>query len=234
MDPHQLLQPIDFLALEIDSPLATGAGLEVSDRHRMLGAGLGTAAISGCLWAAVKCWHGATSNGAHGVARLGTRRKAWSLRSGRGGCRVYGREVSSVASIEARGTEAWAAAGPTIDDCGARHHSGPRRDKRMPPQRSAVRIGALENEERGMSRRAKGRQPRTVPGGGLGFLSDPTTHPPAPPRSYHDRSAAKVRSVAGFVLRAIAVSLNHDRLPVARVSQAASLAEISPRSAPLA
>ena len=62
MDPHQFLQPIDFLSFELDSPLATGAGLEVSDRHRMLGAGLGTAAISGCLWAAVKCWHGVTSN----------------------------------------------------------------------------------------------------------------------------------------------------------------------------
>jgi hypothetical protein len=35
-------------------------------------------------------------------------------------------------------------------------------------QGSAVRSSALQNEGRGMSRRAKGRQPRIVPEGGLG------------------------------------------------------------------
>jgi hypothetical protein len=76
--------------------------------------------------------------------------------------------------MQAKGAEAWAATNPAIDDCDTRRDSGPRRGTRTLPQERAVRAGALQNEERGMRRRAKGRQPRTSPGGGLGFLSDPT------------------------------------------------------------
>ena len=88
----------------------------------------------------------------------------------------------------------------------------------------AVRVNAWRNEEQGMSRRAKGRQlqgsqadaeyPLAGAGGraGLPEASDRSSRR-SHRADYRDRNAAK-GSVAGFVFRAIAVSVNHDRLPV--------------------
>ena len=65
-----------------------------------------------------------------------------------------------------------------------------------------------------MSRQTPGRQPRIVPGGGLGFPSAPPAGLPTSPRWPPWPKGGQERSVVGFVLRAIAVSLDHDRLPV--------------------
>lgn len=74
---------------------------------------------------------------------------------------------------------------------------------------------ALQNEGRGVSHRAKSRLPRIIPGGGLGLLSALDR---LGSRHHYEVSVTEVQpvhaSVAGLVFGAIAVSLNHNRLPV--------------------
>ena len=62
---------------------------------------------------------------------------------------------------------AWAAASPTIDDCGTRRDSGPGRGSDAASQAVCPR-NAVQNEGRGVSRASEGPTAPDVPGGELG------------------------------------------------------------------